>query len=284
MKELQCDMSCHPNLKHDYFGHIDTKEKAYWLGFLMADGTVFTEKNGSKRIILELKKDDVDQIESFISAVGANREKIYPHRNNFGIRFVSSEMFNDLNRMGCVEKKSKILQMPHLPNDETYLAFLLGYYDGNGKQNSNVLFSGSKMFLDQIKVHFAVPSDVKTLKHDNQKIEGRLINGTEYSLILGSSLFNAIMDNYTNSMKRKRRHFDTNEEKIQKIRAKMQGFDGKPKLIITKEELADAVWKKPTTEIAKEYGVSDKTIEKRCIKWEISKPPRGYWSGKKRNG
>lgn len=49
------------------------------------------------------------------------------------------------------------------------------------------------------------------------------------------------------------------------------------KLQITKEKLEELIWKLPTTKIAKIYGVSDTCISKWCKKWNISKPPRGYW-------
>lgn len=51
----------------------------------------------------------------------------------------------------------------------------------------------------------------------------------------------------------------------------------------TKNELEKMVWELPTTSIAKTLGVSDKAVEKRCKKYEITKPPRGYWSGKAKN-
>ena len=44
-----------------------------------------------------------------------------------------------------------------------------------------------------------------------------------------------------------------------------------------KEELEKLVWEKPTTQIAKEFGVSGKAIEKWCKAYGIEKPPRGYW-------
>jgi ribosomal protein S27E len=46
---------------------------------------------------------------------------------------------------------------------------------------------------------------------------------------------------------------------------------------LEKEELEMIIWKKPTCQIAKEFGVSDKAVEKRCKKLGVSKPPRGYW-------
>lgn len=44
-----------------------------------------------------------------------------------------------------------------------------------------------------------------------------------------------------------------------------------------KESLLKLVWQKSTSQLAKELGVSDKAVEKRCKKYQIIKPPRGYW-------
>lgn len=44
-----------------------------------------------------------------------------------------------------------------------------------------------------------------------------------------------------------------------------------------KQKLEELLWEKPTTHIAKEYGVSDKAVEKWSKIYGISKPPRGYW-------
>ncbi len=46
---------------------------------------------------------------------------------------------------------------------------------------------------------------------------------------------------------------------------------------VTTEELYALVWSRPTTEVARLFGVSDKAIEKRCKRLGIPKPPRGYW-------
>ena len=45
-----------------------------------------------------------------------------------------------------------------------------------------------------------------------------------------------------------------------------------------KETLEKLIWTKPTLEVAKEFGVSDKAVEKLCKKLEVEKPPRGYWN------
>ena len=45
----------------------------------------------------------------------------------------------------------------------------------------------------------------------------------------------------------------------------------------SKEELEKLIWEKPAMQIAKDFGVSDKAIEKWCVFYGIKKPSRGYW-------
>ena len=46
---------------------------------------------------------------------------------------------------------------------------------------------------------------------------------------------------------------------------------------VSPDELADLVWKYPMTKLAEMFGVSDKAIKKRCEKYGIQTPGRGYW-------
>ena|SRR5260221_472676 len=45
----------------------------------------------------------------------------------------------------------------------------------------------------------------------------------------------------------------------------------------SKEELTKLLWEIPTLQLAKQFGVSDKAIEKWSKAYGISKPPRGHW-------
>lgn len=45
----------------------------------------------------------------------------------------------------------------------------------------------------------------------------------------------------------------------------------------SQEELTRLVWEMPIRDVAKNLGVSDVAVHKRCKKYEIEKPPRGYW-------
>lgn len=46
----------------------------------------------------------------------------------------------------------------------------------------------------------------------------------------------------------------------------------------SQKELQELIWNKPTTHIAKDFGVSDKAVAKWCKTYGIQKPPRGYWA------
>jgi hypothetical protein len=46
----------------------------------------------------------------------------------------------------------------------------------------------------------------------------------------------------------------------------------------SKEELQKLLWEKPTIQLAKDFGVSDKAITKWAKSYNINKPPRGHWA------
>lgn len=46
---------------------------------------------------------------------------------------------------------------------------------------------------------------------------------------------------------------------------------------LSRNELATKVWEAPVTTLAKQLGVSDVAIHKRCKRLGIETPPRGYW-------
>lgn len=50
----------HPNLRINLFETINTKEKAYWLGFLCADGYLVEHTSGVEiRLKLKLRDEDI---------------------------------------------------------------------------------------------------------------------------------------------------------------------------------------------------------------------------------
>ena len=58
------------------FDTIDTEEKAYWLGFLYADGNVH-HTNNSWRIELTLQEQDLEHVQKFGKFVSCEKEPKY---------------------------------------------------------------------------------------------------------------------------------------------------------------------------------------------------------------
>jgi hypothetical protein len=123
----------HPNTRQvvrDYFHTIDNDEKAYWLGFIAADGAVYS--NGRQySITLDLQPRDLHWLERFrdIIAPGA---KITQHGSrSYSVSIGSQEMVRDVVTLGIGPRKSNTLEWPSIP--ETFATpFLLGYFDGDG--------------------------------------------------------------------------------------------------------------------------------------------------------
>lgn len=117
------------NIIHNYFENIDCEYKAYFLGFLMADGNVHCKYNSAK---LSVHEQDIDILEKLRSALFPNEKpKICSDRNIYKIlNITSSQIKNDLISYGCVPNKTFKLKLPSLGNLQRH--FLRGFYDGDG--------------------------------------------------------------------------------------------------------------------------------------------------------
>lgn len=126
------------NKKHffneDYFENIDTQDKAYWLGFIMADGCVYTGTGKTQRLQINLKYDDVSHLNKFQSAIGSDYTVQRKTINNSVaalLKINSTKMCNDLEILGVIERKSVVCQFPNIDGD-LYNHFIRGYFDGDG--------------------------------------------------------------------------------------------------------------------------------------------------------
>ena len=53
--------------------------------------------------------------------------------------------------------------------------------------------------------------------------------------------------------------------------------EGKP-FAVSRQDLYELVWSKPMRELAKDFGISDVALAKRCRRLAIPVPGRGYWA------
>ena len=144
----------------NYFEVIDTEEKAYWLGFIYADGCVrYDTINRSYRLTIELSYIDENHLIKFLNCIKSNAP-IYRRKNRetVSITINSKKIANDLVKLGAVEDKTNkgyisdsILNL----NKELQLDFLRGYLDGDGfidKNRARIVYTvKSKKIVNSLK-------------------------------------------------------------------------------------------------------------------------------------
>lgn len=134
------------------FKDIDTAEKAYWLGFIAADGCVYVREHNSS-IIISIHRKDKEHLEKFKKFMNSNVNIMeFENRSGFSeknhspmckIVFNSIEMANDMISHGVTPRKSNTLDIPKI-DEKFFLPFLLGFFDGDGtiyKFNNNTEFT-----------------------------------------------------------------------------------------------------------------------------------------------
>jgi len=114
------------------FNFIDTPQKAYWLGFLYADGNV---RNNT--LALWLKGSDEQHIKKFADFLKITHnyiikdeyKKKYPQ---VGLYIKSPNISDNLLKFGCPPRKSFILTYPEWLDKDLHSHFIRGYFEGDG--------------------------------------------------------------------------------------------------------------------------------------------------------
>lgn len=134
--------SCNEN----FFNTINTEHKAYWLGFLYADGSI--ENFGRYKIDLTISDKDKDHLLKYKESLQLtypinkrsqtlNGNTYYSHR----VTITNKTLVEDIIKQGCVPNKSLILTFPTEKQVPKHLIrhFIRGYFDGDGciTMNSN---------------------------------------------------------------------------------------------------------------------------------------------------
>jgi hypothetical protein len=120
----------------DYFEKINTSEKAYWLGFIYADGSV-TEKTHTLRIGLIVEAER--HLNKFAKAINFSGNVKGPFSNKDGtiknlytIALHHPKMYNDLANKGVVPNKTYCVKFPFWINKDLLPHFVRGLFDGDG--------------------------------------------------------------------------------------------------------------------------------------------------------
>ena len=174
------------------FEHIDTEEKAYWLGFIFADGNISKSR---PTFAINLQYSDIGHLEKlrkFLNYKQEIRKQTQKDGNSIcRMKVDNKDLWNSLNNYGCIPTKSLIVEFPNLDifietntyNKETLIKhFIRGFVDGNGsltycggkKSRKYKLYPelnivGTKKFLEELIKHLPINKDskAKIYKHVN---------------------------------------------------------------------------------------------------------------------
>jgi hypothetical protein len=158
----------------NFFSCIDDEKKAYWLGFIYADGFIESKReNGNQKLGITLNVIDKDHIEIFKEHIQAtNPIKVYRGSgyNSNGyfakILLTSEKTVNDLKELGVLENKTSKLIFPEETKVSKSLLrhFVRGYFDGDGtlyysydkynNRNYQISFIGTKNMMQGINKFF----------------------------------------------------------------------------------------------------------------------------------
>lgn len=151
------------------FDQIDSEEKAYWLGFLYADGCVYITKKNNVNIYhfeISLKYSDINHLYKFADFINLDKSKVSISKTNYKNKYrcriclANKHFVNQLINIGCIPKKSLILKFPNKDIIPTNLIrhFIRGYFDGDGclsfckyynKVFPKISIVGTKEFLSE---------------------------------------------------------------------------------------------------------------------------------------
>lgn len=125
----------HLTLNIDYFKEINTPDKAYWLGFICADGNI--KKTNNK---VSLTSKDLEVIQNFKEVIGAghtiSRIENFDKRTNktytgFSIQIGNELFVAHLINLGVTSNKTNVLEFPKI-DEKYYSYFIAGLFDGDG--------------------------------------------------------------------------------------------------------------------------------------------------------
>lgn len=169
----------------EFFKEIDNETKAYWLGFILAEGWLSEQKDMrvtpsrvSRRMGIELSTTDIAHLVLFKTAVQSEAKISQRTRkgktkgiNLCCIRIGSAKFCENLAKHTGVGSKSRKIKMPSLPA-ELKRHLIRGFFDGEGsvyiqkrgRQRTVSITSNAESFLKEIAAELDFPAKIYPYK------------------------------------------------------------------------------------------------------------------------
>jgi len=161
-----------------FFREIDSPTKAYWVGFLMADGCVIRSNNNGS-VTVHVSEKDMAVLTHLRSDLCSNLP-IGPTATGVRLSVGSVQMADDLIRLGVTPNKTGHERFPFAHLIEAYHPdFIRGFFDGDGcvhiRKSRNhipefILASKSKQIL----------TDVRQILESNCDLNQNKISGSQF--------------------------------------------------------------------------------------------------------
>lgn len=136
-----------------FFDKIDSEKKAYWLGYLFADGynnekenfVSFSQSEPQEEMVYRFKEDlEATQPISIISSrTNTIRGKEITSKPAHRIKIISKQLSDDLAKHGCIQAKTFTITFPNI-DDQFKSHFVRGYFDGDGSVTNVKDTTGTK--------------------------------------------------------------------------------------------------------------------------------------------
>ena len=134
----QCGSKRKYVLDETFFDVIDTEAKAYWLGFIWADGSV-TQSNGSRWLGLGLAACDIEHIRKMCADLKTDLPiRYYEKRNSATVHVTSKRICDALISHGIVPRKTYSDGLVTGVPQELLRHFYRGEFDGDGSIYSSM--------------------------------------------------------------------------------------------------------------------------------------------------
>jgi len=134
------------HLNEDTFKDIDSQEKAYWLGFFSADGSITENK-----VRLTLSDKDYTHLQLWKTFIGwTGKDYFHVKEKAHEVYFRSSNMVADLARFTVTKRKTYTIRFPVKEIPPLLLRhYVRGYFDGDGcitKQTRRIVKPNKKEY------------------------------------------------------------------------------------------------------------------------------------------
>lgn len=124
-----------------YFEKIDSPEKAYWLGFIAADGNIYKREGHLSLLSISIKNTDIKLLQEFQKELSTTKpititqDKRRENTKMATLQISSDLLCNQLLKIGIGIRKTFDLSISQICSNipkKFWNSFILGYFDGDG--------------------------------------------------------------------------------------------------------------------------------------------------------